>query len=375
MARKKQHKQHVNKKKEIIIFLAKGLFVLILALLPGVLTIVKFDPYLFLGRQPKPHIYIPNERFQIPGMARHENYDIAVLGTSMIENFSDSYLSEKLNARVLRLPINASYITEQIKVLDISKERKDVKTILWAIDYRTVDIEKGDIYSLNNVKFPEYMYDEKIINDWKYIINHNNFFMALKQFQMRKTNVNPFDYFVTDRETLNTWNWRSFNKSLIIQDYKDIYTEKKSLYDKINNLPLETVKETIDETLIKAIEKYTDIQFKLFFAPKSILWFKLLDQKGVLENKLDALTYVVDKASEYSNVEVYNFQNVFELTEDLNIYHDITHFSNKGNYYMADSIAEKRHITDPQSFREDCAELILRVRSDEITQLAEAALK
>lgn len=368
-------KPQLNKGKEIALFLIKGLIVLVLALLPGVLVVVKFDPYLFLGTQPKPRIYVPIERFQIPGLARHEDYDTAVLGTSMIENFSDRYLSEKLDAHVMRLPINASYITEQIAVLDTVKEHNDAKTIIWAIDYRTVDIEVGDIYTLNNTKFPEYMYDQTILNDWKYIVNHNNFYMALKQFRMRKTGVNPFDYFVTKTETLNTWNWRSFNANLINQDYKDLYTGKKNLYDKINNLPLETAKNTIDQTLIKAIKNHPDTQFKLLYAPKGILWYKLLDQEGILEKKLDTLTYIVDKASELPNVEIYNFQNVFELTEDLNIYHDITHFSNKGNYYMADAIAEKRHITTPDSFRKDCEELLLRVRSEEIEKLAADALK
>src|SRR5690554_2257379 len=102
MARKRKKP---NKTKELIAFLAKGLIILMLALLPGVFVVLKFDPYLFLGTQPKPYIYIHNERFQIPGMARHEDYDLAVLGTSMIENFSDSYLSEKFNANALRLPI------------------------------------------------------------------------------------------------------------------------------------------------------------------------------------------------------------------------------------------------------------------------------
>ena len=69
--------------------------------------------------------------------------------------------------------LNASYITEQIKVLDIVKKYKDVNTILWAIDYRTVDINFGDVYE-KNVTFPDYMYDENPINDWRYIINHNN---------------------------------------------------------------------------------------------------------------------------------------------------------------------------------------------------------
>ena len=62
-----------DKTKEIAVFLAKGLIVLILALLPGVLVMIKYDPYLFLGTQPKPYIYVHNERYQIPGMARHED--------------------------------------------------------------------------------------------------------------------------------------------------------------------------------------------------------------------------------------------------------------------------------------------------------------
>ena len=363
-----------NKAKELAAFLVKGLIVLILALLPGVFVMLKFDPYLFLGTQPKPYLYIHNERFQIPGMARHEDYNLAVIGTSMIENFSDSYLSEKFDTKALRLPINASYITEQIKVLDIAKKYQDVNTILWAIDYRTVDINVGNVYE-KNVKFPGYMYDEKLINDWKYIINHNNFFLALKQFQMRKTGVNPFDQMITDRETLNTWTWKGTNRSLIIQDYKEIYEGQKSLEDKINNLPLEVTKNTIDKTLIEAIKRYPDTKFKLFFAPKSILWFKLLDQRGILEKKLDTLTYVVDKASAYPNVEIYNFQNVFELTENLDLYLDITHFNKTGNIYMADAMAEKRHLTDPESFRKDCDELITRVRTDEIDKLAAESLK
>lgn len=367
--------KNISKGKEIVLFFIKGIFVLVLALLPGVIAMLKYDPYMFLGLQPEPHIYIPNERFQIPGLARNEEYDTVILGTSMIENFSERYASDKLKSNVIRLPINASYITEQRMVLDIAMNHKDVKTVLWAIDYRTVDIKYGDIYSKNNVVFPKYMYDEKLINDWRYIVDHNNFFWALKQFQMRKTGVNPFDYMVTDREVLNTWNWKTFSRQLIIQDYKDLYEGKKSIYDKINNLPAEEAKKTIDEELIKSIEKYPDTKFVLFFAPKSILWFKLLDQQGILEKKLDVLTYVVDKASSLPNCEVYNFQNVFEITENLDLYLDITHYNNKANNYMIDSFAEGRHKTDPQSFRKDNAELIERVRSAEIEELAQECLK
>jgi len=365
----------MSRTKELALFFVKGLFVLILALLPGAFVVCKMDPYLFLGTQPKPYIYIPNERFQIPGMARHEEYDTVILGTSMIENFSEKYASEKLNASAIKLPINASYITEQKLVLDIAQKYHDIKTVLWAVDYRTVDIEHGDIYSMNNVVFPQYMYDEEWVNDWKYIVNHNNFYWALKQYRMRRTGINPFNYMVTDREVLNTWNWKTFSRELITQDYKDLYEGRKSVYDKINNLPAEVAKKTIDLDLIGTIKKYPDTDFVLFFAPKSILWFKLLDQMGILEKKLDVLTYIVDEASKLPNVEIYNFQNEFEFTENLNIYLDITHYNNTANKYMIDAISEKKLKTDPESFRKDNAELIARVRSEEIDNLVQEILK
>lgn len=359
----------MSKTKEVLLFILKGIIVLILALMPGVFMVVKFDPYLFLGTQPKPYIYIPNERFQIPGMARHEEYDTVILGTSMIENFSERYASQKLNANVIRLPINASYITEQKYVLDIAQKYRDIKTVLWAVDYRTVDINHGEIYSKNNVVFPKYMYDENPINDWRYIIDHNNFFWALKQFRMRKTGINPFDYMKTDREILNTWNWKTFSRELITKDYKDLYEGRKSVYDKINNLPVEIVKEVIDKDLIESIRKYPDTDFVLFFAPKSILWFKLLDQMGILEKKLEVLTYIVDEASKLPNVEIYNFQNQYQFTENLDIYLDITHYNNTANKFMIDAISEKKLITDSELFRKDNEELIERVRSDEINNL------
>lgn len=365
----------MSKTKEVLLFIIKGIFVLALALMPGVYAVVRMDPYMFLGTQPKPYIYIPNERFQIPGMARHEEYDTVILGTSMIENFSERYASERLKANVIRLPINASYVTEQKYVLDIALKYHDIKTVLWAVDYRTVDIRHGDIYSKNNVVFPKYMYDENPINDWRYIINHNNFYFALKQYRMRKTGINPFNYFITDREVLNTWNWKTFSRQLIINDYKDLYEGRKSVYDKINNLPTELVKETIDKDLIGTIRKYPNTRFVLFFAPKSILWFKLLDQMGILEKKLEVLTYVVDEAVKLPNVEIYNFQNQFQLTENLDIYLDITHYNNTANQFMIDAIAEKKLLTNSESIRKDNEELINRVRSEEINSLVSEILK
>ena len=52
------------------------------------------------------------------------------------------------------------------------------------------------------------------------------------------------------------------------------------------------------------------------------------------------------------NVEIYNFQNQYQFTENLDIYLDITHYNNTANKFMIDAISEKKLITDSELFRE-----------------------
>lgn len=370
---KEVNMKNSHKYKMVTAFLAKGLLVLVLALLPGLVIMLKIDPYNFLGLQ-KGHIYVPVERYQIPGLALHENYDTCILGSSMIENFSEKRVDEKLGVHSIRLPINASYVIEQRMALDLAMQNHQIKTVIWGIDYRSVDIKNGDLYS-KNVVFPEFMYDNQPLNDWKYLVNHYNFFLGLKQLYMRKTGINPYDYFETDRETLNSWSWKRFGRDLILTDYKALYEGSKPLSDKINNLDAKYAFETIDKTVIDAAAKYKDTRFVFLLPPKPVLWFKLLDEKGVLEKKLSVQQYFVDQASKYPNCEVYNFQNVWDITENLDLYLDITHYSQVGNNYMTDSIAEKRHLTTPESFKSEAAELLARVRSEATAKVAESALK
>ncbi len=360
-------------KNKVVSFFLKGLIVLLGAIVPLSVFQYRVDPYSYFRLQDDGQIYVPIERYQIPGLARNENYDTVILGSSMIENFSEKYVSEKLGVKAIKLPINASYVTEQRMVLDMAEKYHEVKNVLWVVDYRTVDIHYGDVYE-KEVAFPFYMYDENPLNDWKYLLNQNNFFLSLKQLYMRKTGVNLHDYYVYDRETLNTWNWKRFSKDLIAEDYRELYYGRRDLYLKINNLDEEAARETIDKTVLDAAAQYPDTQFYLVLPPKPILWYKLLDQKGILEKKLSIQQYLTSKAESYPNVKVYNFQNSYEITENLDLYLDITHYSQVGNKYMADAISEGRNQVDAASFQSEAQELLAYVRSPKIESLAQGIL-
>ena len=63
--------------------LIKGILILILAVVPIGFFVISMDPYQFFKSD---DLFIEQERFQIPGLARNQMFDTAIIGTSMIEN-------------------------------------------------------------------------------------------------------------------------------------------------------------------------------------------------------------------------------------------------------------------------------------------------
>lgn len=343
--------------------LLKGFIILFLSIVPISLFVVKMDPYQFFE---KDDIYLGRERYQIPGLARNQDYNTAIVGTSMIENFVDSEVSQKLNTDAIKLPISASYVTEQGLIIDMAMNHNSPENIIWNIDYRCLDIEDGEFYE-KEIEFPKYLYDEKIYNDFRYIINHSNLFLSMQKFNYEKSGKNQFNEFKDDLNHLNTWyDWQEFNKKILLEDYTKLKSGERELGDKLNFNDISQIEEIIDSEIISRLEKYSNTEFTLTFPPKSILWFRLLDEKGLLDNKDQAQLYLLNKVKDLENVTVYNFQNIYEITENFDIYHDLSHYDKSGNDYIIDSIKNKIHQTDQIKFLDEIKDLREHIYSDKV---------
>ena len=343
--------------------LLKGFIIFFLAVVPISFFVIKMDPYQFFERD---DIYLGKERYQIPGLARNQDYDTAIVGTSMIENFVDSEVSEKLNTDAIKLPLSASYITEQGLVIDMAMKHNKPKNIIWNIDYRCLDINEGEVYD-KEIEFPEYLYDEKTYNDFRYVINHSNLFLSMKKLHFKNSGKDEFNEFKSDLSLLNTWyTWQEFNKEVLLEDYKKLKSGERPLEDKLNFNDLSQIKTIIDSEIIPRLKEYKDTEFILTFPPKSILWFRLLDEKGLLENKEQAQLYLLEKVKDLENVTVYNFQNVYEITKNFDIYHDLNHYDKSGNDYIVDSIKNESHKTDETKYLYEMMDLRAHIYSKEV---------
>lgn len=344
--------------------LTKGFILLFLAVVPIGLFVRIMDPYQFFKSDT---VFLEQERFQIPGLARNQVFDTAIIGTSMIENFVDLEVSKVLDANAIKLPINASYITEQGMVLDMAVKHNRVHHIIWNIDYRCINIPYGEFYK-KEIEFPKYMYDEQGYNDLRYIINHSNLFLSIKKLNYRFRGHDRFDEFRTNLSTLNSWyNWQEFGEKLLIDDYLNMSSGKRKLSDNLRlDIQMREIEKVIDREIIDRIEKNKDIRFSLTFPPKSILWFRLLEDRGILKDKEYAQLYLLKKVSTLPNVDVYNFQNIYDITENFNIYHDLNHYDKSGNDFMINSIKNKKHITNENKYREEMTDLRKHISSDRV---------
>ena len=346
--------------------LLKGTIIFLLSVFPISLFMIKMDPYQFFN---KDDLYLSQERFQIPGIARNQTYNTAIIGTSMIENFIDSEVSKQLSTDAIKLPINASYATEQGMVIDMAIKHNNVETIIWNIDYRCLDIEYGETYE-KKIEFPTYMYDEKSYNDWKYIVNHSNLFLSIRKLIYETNNVDKYNEFKTDLNTLNTWyKWQDFSKKNILDDYKQLKSGIRDFDDKLNFNDISEIEKVIDKELIERFDKYKHINFVLTFPPKSILWFRLLDEKELLNNKEHAQLYLLKRIEKLENVTVYNFQNVYQITENPDIYHDVSHYNKSGNDFMLDSIKDKTHQTNSVKYEKQMKDLRNHIYSDKVENM------
>lgn len=149
---------------KILIFLI-ALFLIIIG---G--TVVIIDPYFHYHKPLKFLSYrLGNQRYINDGIERHFEYDSIITGTSMTENFKSSLFDKLFNSNSIKVPFSGGSYKEINDNLERTlKRKKDIRYILRGLDYGAI-IQNSEYMRYND--FPTYLYDDNILNDYKYLFN------------------------------------------------------------------------------------------------------------------------------------------------------------------------------------------------------------
>ncbi len=336
-------------------------------LLGGVLgTLYIIDP-LKLFHTPwfyKDHLH-SNMRLQAAGIINNYDFDSVILGTSMLQNTSAREASEVLGGTFFNISMSGSDFYERGIVLEYLLRKKQIKTVLYSLDYSgLVDARRGTpVYVLGSF---DYLYDRNPFNDINAYLN-DRYLECLVRFNSecmgRKTDFDrPNAWFnIKDQARrfggLDHW-FKAHNHLRIRKTFRKIVTASDHIRkhevqeDPKLELKLARTRKYLDETLFEAARLHPDIRFVMIIPPYSRLRNAINAQykKPVFTRIKVSIEYLVMQSAKYDNMEIYGWGDA-SFPDDIANYKDMSHYHPDINSMMLQDIQKGAGRLTPQNVR------------------------
>ena len=144
---------------------------LILAIAGASLLVIFVDPFQVyrLATLYMPPIDNTTQVYANAGIARNYDYDSAIVGTSVTENFRPSQMDELLGGRFIKLCTQSGTAYNHALLMDLAFRTHDIRRIVYGLD----------VYSFigatdkTGSTVPFYLYDDNPFNDVSYWLNRS----------------------------------------------------------------------------------------------------------------------------------------------------------------------------------------------------------
>ncbi|MEZ4483030.1 MAG: hypothetical protein R2864_00060 [Syntrophotaleaceae bacterium] len=252
----------------------------------------------------------------------------------MAQNFRPSYIDKLWNVKSVKLPFSGASAHDLQITLKTALRTGKVQRVLFGLDVFSFT---GAPTRLSNGpgSIPLYLYDDKILNDIKYLLSIDTllFYKYLIKANFTEKHSRYLDhdnygynghtYEYSKNEVIKHWKKATFNKNFLKEDFESI-----------------TLINSFNTNLLEIIKENPNVKFDIFFPPYSILTWIDSKEKGLVKEFLVFKSYVVHKTSDLSNVRVFDFQMNERIILDFDNYKDISHYSPLINDFIIESISK-----------------------------------
>lgn len=325
----------MNKFKKWIIL---WFFSILTLLLVGLINYI-VDPYQQYRKATFYKVPYEKERELNAGLAKNFDYDSVVLGTSMMENFNIYDLQTILNyQKPIKLTMAGSSVYEQQIILSTALRHQKIKNVLWGIDFLSY-YGKEDRLKHGETFFPEYLYDENKLNDYKYLLSSNTISRVFEIFLKDGKDVWLYNY-------SKMYEWKSkTNDENILLAIRDKWEHRDQFDNEAtdNEKKLDFLIANFNYNLKPIIESNQDTNFILFFPPYSILANKVYQERRQLKDFIQFKIYIIQNLSHFKNVKIYDFQTSKEITYNLSNYYDLYHYNKSTSKWILKQIKQDKN--------------------------------
>ena len=325
-------------------FFKINIFLIFLGLFLSAGTMIVVDPY-FHHHKPLSFIAyrLDNQRYINDGIVKHFDYDSIITGTSMTENFKSSQFDELFNTNSIKVPFSGGSYREINDNIKVALENNDkIKYVLRGLDYKKINQNhKYRTYS----NYPEYLYDNKLSNDYKYWWNKDIWYKGIfvnLRYNLKRNKTTTFDEYSYWSDQFTP------GKKEVLKRYErpNHSAEKLTLTD----VDIKRIDKNIEENVVNLAKEYPNVKFIYFITPYSIVYWDKLNQKNEIEKQIDSEKILIEKILEVPNIELYSFFDNYELITDLNNYKDPEHYMGKINDQILEWIKEGKYRLTKENY-------------------------
>ena len=273
------------------------------------------DPTLSKGLGEDGAALFSNERYEMPGLIRSQDYSIVIMGTSLVANYRASWFTEGLGEKTLKITFPDGWVSEFNAALELAfRTHPGLDTVYFCLDPNI--LVRPD--SERTVKLPGYLYNDNPLDDVELYLNADAMGMAFKTLWTRRTGT------ATGLDDAYIWDGQAYFARVTALAGYDRPEERGTV------LPADAYLGAADENLdviCRWAEEHPDVRFVVWFPPYSILYWDQKTREGVAEAVIAAVEHATERLLAYDGVEVACFLDAFDVITDLDNYADQVHCS------------------------------------------------
>lgn len=308
--------------KKWLLYFGTEVFVL-LAVITAVVVYV--DPYFHYHRPVSSLFYtLNNERSQNDGIIKNFEYDSIITGTSMAENFKTTEFNDIFHADAVKVCFSgASYKEINDNLQKAFDSGHHVKYVLRCLDYGKIIADKDEMrHDLGD--YPTYLYDRNPFNDVRYILNKEILFNICLP-MVREAISDGKEGGITSFDKYSNWNdGYTFGAESVLGDRREYTKAEKDVV--FTDGDWATVKDSIEQNMIRLAKEHPETTFYCFFSPYSIVYWGELYEAGTLNRQIDGEQAAIEEMLECDNIKLYSFNDHWDITTNLDNYKDLSHY-------------------------------------------------
>ncbi|WP_293724041.1 hypothetical protein [uncultured Cetobacterium sp.] len=302
----------------------KSILLIGLSLILIMILNFKVDPMRFY-RNPIGYIvgnWRDDERILNAGIIRNSDFDSILIGSSMTRNFDIESIDNVFNWKTIKLTMSAATQRDIYYTYNFVKEvNPNFKNVILGIDIETF-FQNEDF---QKIEFDKSFYVKDRISNPGYLLNFRTLkysleFLKLNLFKTREEieNIYKLGY---------KYEYKKENVLSLVKEISNLSSFENIQKTELDFRVLENMKNNYSKNLKIILENNRDKNFYLFFPPYSIYYYdKLLKDQKVNEYN-SFKKFLKQEMKGYSNVQLYDFQEIDSIVNNLDNYGDLMHFS------------------------------------------------